>query len=92
MAVELLRVLADPKFRLGRLADAGGDPRPGAHRHRPGPFDHAFGGARFFQRANYPACDIEAGEMLRTENVSVLLSNHAIDVRDYYVVVGHLAH
>lgn len=46
---------------------------------------------RSFRRAVYPSRDIEAGEVLDTDNVCVLRPNQGIDARDYDRVVGRLA-
>ena len=42
---------------------------------------------RTFRWAVYPSRDIEAGEVLDTDNLCVLRPNQGIDARDY--VAGH---
>jgi len=41
-----------------------------------------------FRRAVYPARDILEGEILTTENLTILRPNHGIDARDYEKIVG----
>jgi N-acetylneuraminate synthase/N,N'-diacetyllegionaminate synthase len=44
-----------------------------------------------FRRAVYPSRDIEAGELLTVNNMTVLRPNHGIDARDFDKVVGKSA-
>ncbi len=44
-----------------------------------------------FRRAVYPSRDIEAGEELTEENLTVLRPNHGIDARDYEKGIGKKA-
>ncbi len=41
-----------------------------------------------FRRAVYPSRDIQAGELLTEENLTVLRPNHGIDARDYQRLIG----
>ena len=44
-----------------------------------------------FRRAVYPKKDIQAGELLNEENLTVLRPNHGIDARAYDQVIGKVA-
>lgn len=44
-----------------------------------------------FRRAVYPKKDIQAGELLNEENLTVLRPNHGIDAREYDRVIGKVA-
>lgn len=44
-----------------------------------------------FRRAIYPSRDIQAGEVLTAENLTVLRPNHGIDAREFDVILGKKA-
>lgn len=45
----------------------------------------------FFRRTIYTARDIEAGEVVNTDNICILRPNQGIDARDFDRVVGRLS-